>query len=362
MTGARVRPDQALILLALSENTILGTGPHGEVPAPATDVELTYDERKRLRALGGTAAIVMHYESDWSQAQIDGVQAECARLGIEVVAVTQAGFRADRQVADLAAVLAKRPGVIISIPTDPVVTADAYRAAASQGTKLVFIDNIPEGFVAGRDYVSVVAADNYGNGVVSAHLMAQALDGRGSVGMVHHDTDFFVTRQRAEAFEATIAEDYPGMRIVARRGVTGPDFAAEGRAAAARLLTDHRDLDAVWVVWDVPAIGVLAAARATGRTDLVVTTIDLGLEIAVELARGGLVKGVGAQRPYDAGVTEAQLAGYALLNKEAPPVVALPALSVTRATVQAAWDEVYRQPAPAALAAAAIPRVADPRR
>lgn len=353
MTEERVRPDQALILLALSENSISSTGPHGEQPTPATEVELTYAERKRLKALGGTAAIVMHYVSDWSRAQVEGARAECARLGIEVLAVTEAGFRPDRQVADLASVLSKRPGVIVSIPTDPVATADAYRAATAQGTKLVFIDNIPDGFVAGRDYVSVVAADNYGNGVASAHLMAQALDGRGTVGMVHHEADFFVTRQRSQAFEATIAQDYPGMRVVARHGVSGPDFSAEARAATTSLLADAPDLAAIWAVWDVPATGVLAAADAAGRGDLVVTTIDLGLDVAVELAKGGLVKGVGAQRPYDAGVIEALLAGYALLGKAAPPFVALPALPVTRSNVLTAWDKVYRRAAPEALATAA---------
>lgn len=360
MTEARMQPDQALIVLALTENTILSTGPHGESPTSATDVELTYGERKGLKQLGATAAIVMHYLSDWSQAQVEGMQAEFARLGIGVVAVTEAGFRADRQVADLESALATGPSVIISIPIDPVTTADAFRKAAAQGVKLVFIDNIPDGFVAGRDYVSVVAADNYGNGVASAHLMAQALNGRGSVGMVAHKADFFVTRQRADAFEATIAENYPGMRIVGREGVSGPDFAAEGEAAAAALLAAQPDLDAIWAVWDVPATGVLAAARAAGRTDLVVTTIDLGLDVAVELVRGGVIKGVGAQRPYDAGVTEALLAGYAILGKAAPPFVALPALPVTQGNVLAAWDEVYRRPPPETLALAGKRPGGDP--
>ncbi len=303
----------------------------------------------------------MHYVSDWSQAQVEGLQAGFARLGIEVVAVTEAGFRADRQVADLASVLAKRPDVIVSIPTDPAITAEAYRAATAQGAKLVFIDNVPDGFVAGRDYVSVVAADNYGNGVASAHLMAQALDGQGTVGMVHHQADFFVTRQRAEAFEATIAQDYPGMLVVARHGVSGPDFATDAETGVAAMLASHPDLDAIWAVWDVPAKGVLAVAHAAGRADLVVTTIDLGLDVAVELATGGLVKGVGAQRPYDAGVTEALLAGYALLGQEAPPFVALPALPVTQSNVLAAWEEVYRQPPPAALGDAARMASIDPR-
>ncbi|MGQ0609284.1 MAG: substrate-binding domain-containing protein, partial [Chloroflexota bacterium] len=258
MTEARVRPDQALVLLALNENTIRSLGPHGEPPTSARAVELTYAERKRLKQLGARAAIVMHYVSDWSQAQVEGLQAGFERLGIEVIAVTEAGFRADRQVADLASVLAKRPDVIVSIPTDPATTADAYRAATTQGVKLVFIDNVPDGSVAGRDYVSVVAADNYGNGVASAHLMAQALDGQGTVGMVHHEADFFVTRQRAEAFEATIAQDYPGMRVVARHGVTGPDFAADAETGVGAMLASHPELHAVWAVWDVPATGVLA--------------------------------------------------------------------------------------------------------
>ena len=349
MAEPRVQPDQALVLLALTENTIRSTGPHGESPTTATDVELTYAERKRLKDVGGTAAIVMHYQSDWSQAQVEGMQAEFARLGINVVAVTEAGFQSDRQVADLRSVVARRPDVIVAIPTDPVATADAFRDAAAHGVHLVFIDNVPAGFVAGRDYVSVVAADNYGNGVASAHLMAYALGGTGTVAVIEHDAEFFVTKQRAQAFEATIAQDYAAMRIVGRRGVTGPDFAAQAEAAAADLLAITPDLDAMWAVWDVPAVGVLAAARAAGRGDLVVTTVDLGLDVAVELARGGLVKGIGAQRPYDAGVTEALLAGYALLGKPAPGFVALPALSVTQGNVLGAWEEVYRRPPPEAL-------------
>lgn len=355
-----MRPDQALVLLALNENTIRSVGPHGEPPTSAMDVELTYAERKRLNERRATAAIVMHYVSDWSQAQVDGLQAGLAHLGMEVVAVTEAGFRPEQQVADLAAVLEKHPDVIVSIPTDPHLTADAYRSAAASGARLVFIDNVPDGLEAGRDYVSVVAADNAGNGVASAHLMAQALDGEGTIGMVHHDADFFVTRQRQEAFEATLADDYPGIRIVARHGVSGPDFAADAETGAAAMLAAHPDLRAIWAVWDVPATGVLAAALAAARENLVVTTIDLGLDVAVDLARGGMVKGIGAQRPHDAGVTEALLAGYAVLGKEAPPFVALPALPVTQSNVLVAWEEAYRQPPPAPLAEAARSDSAGP--
>ena len=120
------------------------------------------------------------------------------------------------------------------------------------------------------------------------------------------------------------------------------------------MLTRNADLNGIWAVWDVPAEGVINAIRTAGReNDVVVTTIDLGQNVAISLAQGGIVKGLGAQRPFDQGVTEAKLAGYGLLGKEAPPFVALPALPVTRENVLEAWQEVYHQDPPQALQDAA---------
>ena len=59
------------------------------------------------------------------------------------------------------------------------------------------------------------------------------------------------------------------------------------------------------------------------------------------MAQNGFVKGLGAQRPYDAGVVEAMLAGYGLLGKAAPAFVALPALPVSRDNLLDAWKQVY---------------------
>jgi ribose transport system substrate-binding protein len=72
-------------------------------------------------------------------------------MGVDVIAVTDAGFIAERQVANIEAVLVQNPQIIVSIPTDPVFTAAAYKKAAQQGVKLVFMDNVPNGLEAGKE-------------------------------------------------------------------------------------------------------------------------------------------------------------------------------------------------------------------
>ncbi len=333
--------------LAEIQQKPLSKGPHGEDPSPASSVTLTPEELDKIKGLKAKAAIVMHYAgNDWSQAQVAGLKAQFAKMGIDVIAVTDAGFKPEKQVADIETVLAQKPQIIVSIPTDPVSTASAYKKASQQGVKLVFMDNVPKGMEAGKDYVSVVSADNAGNGAVAAHLMAKFLKGKGQIGLVYHAADFFVTRQRYDAFKKTITEDYPAIKIVEEQGIGGPDFSGDGEKAASAILTSHRGVNGIWAVWDVPAEGVISAARSAGKDDLIMTCCDLGLNVAIDMAQNGFVKGLGSQRPYDQAMTEALLAGYGLLGKQAPAYVALPALPVTRDNLLEAWKEVYHAEAP----------------
>ena len=342
---------------ALEELTssVLSLGPNGEAPAGFESTELTADEVAQIQAAGLTAAIVMHYAgNDWSSAQIEGLKDEFARLGIEVVAVTDADFKPEKQVSDIETVMALNPDIIISIPTDPVATSAAYKKAAAAGIKLVFMDNVPADMVGGTDYVSVVSADNMGNGAASAHLMAKALNGQGKIGLIYHDADFFVTAQRYQGFKDVLSQ-YPGIEVVEEKGIGGPDFAGDAQAAATALLTKYPDIDGLWGVWDVPAEGMMAAAREAGRLDLKIATQDLGTNVAIQLAKNELIIGLGAQRPYDQGVAEARLAAAASIGKTGLPVfVALGALPVSHENVLEAWKTVYSVDAPSSVSSAYV--------
>ena len=49
----------------------------------------------------------------------------------------------------------------------------------------------------------------------------KALEGAGRIGLVYHAADFFVTKQRYDGFKATIASDYPNIKIVLSGHVGG---------------------------------------------------------------------------------------------------------------------------------------------
>lgn len=304
----------------------------------ATSLSLTGAEIEKLKAGNYTAAISFHYSgNDWSTSQQKGLEDTFNSFGIDIVAVTDANFNPETQVSDIETIMAKDPDIIISIPTDPNATKDVFKRASDAGIKLVFMDNVPNEFKAGVDYVSCVSADNYGNGIVAADLIGEKLNGKGKIGVVYYDADFFVTNQRLEAFETTMSEKYPNIEIVSKMGFQDPNTCD---VIGDAMITRYPTINAIFAHWDVPCEGVLSALRAANRDDIYLSTIDLGNNISKEIALGNVL-GLGAQLPYDQGVAEATLAAYALLGKEAPAYVAVPAKRVDSSNILEAYKDVY---------------------
>lgn len=328
----------------LPDNPVMSTGPLGEQATSAKTLSLTAAEVDKIKAGNYTAAISFHYSgNDWSNAQARALQETFEKMGIEVLAITDAQFKPEKQVSDIETIMALNPDIIVSIPVDPTATAPAYKRAAEAGIKIVFMDNVPANMKPGIDYVSVVSADNYGNGVVSAEIMGEVLNGKGKIGMIFHDADYFVTRQRAQGFEDTIKKEFPNIEIVTRGGFVDPNDSA---GVASAMITRYPYLDGIWVNWDVPAESTISILRSSGINDIVITTCDLGENVAINMAQGGMVKGIGAQIPYWQGVAEAIIAGYSLLGKDAAPYYAVPALKVTRDNLLEAWKIAYNTEPP----------------
>ena len=306
-------------------------GPGGEDAVASSVIGLSAEEVGSVRSGGYTAALLWHTAGAFTDAVSQGARDAFANLGIEVIAETNASFDATQQANDVETVLALDPDVIVSLVIDPVSGAEAFRPAVDAGVQLVFLSNVPEGYVQGQDYVGTVTDDLAAMGVTAANLLADALGGEGKVGFIFHDAPYYVTNQRDQAFKDWLGAAYPGIEIVVEQGLADPAAAEEITAA---MLTRNPDLDGLYVPWSAgPADGALAALRAAGANDVALVTLDLDTNVSLDMVEGGNVVGIAADEAYELGRTMAVEGAYGLLGKQAPPFVVVPAIAVTSANI-----------------------------
>jgi ribose transport system substrate-binding protein len=325
-------------------------GPNGEVPTSYTAVKIAAADMSLLKGKNYKAAILMHTTSDFSTALIAGAKKVFDELGVQVVAVTDAEMDPKKQRTDLETVLALKPNIIISLVIDPVSGAVAFKPAVQQGVKLVFISNAPQGYKAGKEYAGIVTDDLFGMGQSAAELMADSIGGKGDVAVIHHAASYYVTNQRDSAVKTVLAR-YPNIKVVADKGIANPN---DGEVIASAILTQNPTVKAIYAPWDAIAEGVTAAARAAGRKDVKVITMDLGAANALDMVKGGNVAGIVSDLPYDMGKTLATMGALSLLNKPTPAFVTVDAIKVTPKNLASQWQKaLYRQPPEAVVKALA---------
>ncbi|MDR4949383.1 substrate-binding domain-containing protein [Neobacillus cucumis] len=328
-----------------ASNTIVSSGPYGEKAIGANEIQITKEQMAKIKAGDFTAAIAMGFlGDDWSAQQLAGLKSEFKKLGIKVIAETNANFKDTTQISDLETIKAKKPNILISIPLNAQTTARTYKAIADSGTKIVFMDQPAEGMKAGKDYVSVVSADSFGLGMNIADELAKAIGGKGDVAALYYAPDFYVTNQRYEGFAARLKAKYPDINLIAVQGFQDPNKTQE---VAGALLTRYPKLKGMYASWDVPAMGALAAARVAGKTpeEFKVVNENLGNEVALAMANNDFIAGIGSQRPFDQGVAEARQAALAIIGAETHPYVAVPSLAVNRSNLEKSYQEIYHKDA-----------------
>lgn len=318
--------------------------PDGAPASPATALTFTDEELATLKAGGFKAGIAMQaLDSPWNTLQVEALTKTLGEYGIDVVAVTDAKQSPTAQADHLDGMVAQGVDLIFSVPIDPQGQAETYQRVSQSGVKIVFMDNVAYGMAPGKDYVTVVASDNEQNAVFATDEMIAAMGGSGKVALMTYIQEaYYSIAARVAGFEKSV-KAHPGVEVVAREKFTQPREVFDKIIA---VLTAHPDLKGVFAVWGDPAMQAIAGAESIGRTDLVVTTNDLGPDSALYVARDQIIA-IGAQLPYDLGIAEAQAGAAALLGKDVPPYVSLPSLRVKKVNLLSALKQVTKQDAPA---------------
>jgi ribose transport system substrate-binding protein len=328
-----------------SGTAVFGISPSGEQAGSITDVQLTEEEKARIRNGNYTAAFCYHQlDNQVNRSKIAATRAILEDLNIKVLSVTDANSSPDKLVTDLETTLSLKPDVLFSMPYDPDVTAAVYRRYVDAGIKIVFMENIPTGFSYEKgDYITMTNSDSYGNGKYAADIMAREIGYEGDVAMVFFDAVFFTTNERDRAFRETMARSYPSIKIVGEYGFANIDVVG---ASADALFAAHPNVKGVYASWDIPAEDVMASAQAHGRNDLVVTAVDLGDNSATIIARNGMLRGVGNPKAVETGTIEGLAAGCGLIGKKIPAYIVSASQPVARDNILDAYKICFDAPTP----------------
>ncbi len=327
----------------------IGRGPRGEIAESPEILALSDSEIKRIQSGSYTAAISFHYSGTaWARLHEKGIKDVFGELGIRVLAVTDAHFNPELQITQHESILAMRPDILISIPADETITAQSYRDIVNAGTKLVLINTVPHGFDK-EDYVTCVSVNERENGQLAGRILGQYLteNKKKKIGLLIHGASFFATSQRDMAVNQVISEEFPDLEIVASE-----PFLKESKAfdTCYEMIKRHPEIEGLYVSWEGPALAALHALHALQREDIGVVTADLDRDVAFNMAMGGPIKGISAQRPYDQGRAMALSAANALLGKPIPSFIGVSPYQVTPENLLNKWQEILRERAPAELA------------
>lgn len=290
-------------------------------------------------------AVVLHTTtSDWSKQELAGIASTLGLHSAALVEVVDCNFDVDLKIAALTRLAREPVDAVISIPIGNARVAAAHRALTQSGRKLVLLDNAPTGMLPGADYASVVSTDNFGLGQSCAAMLSPHIPADGAAGILGYGIDFFATHEREIAFRKWMATHRSDVTLVRER------FAElDGAGPAALAMVDKTPgLSGIFAVWDVPAMKAVRALSQQGL-DIPITTVDLGNDVALEMARHGMIKGVGAQMPCDQGSAAARVTLAALLGLPVPPWVALAGREVTPFDVVEAYQVIWHLPAPKAI-------------
>ena len=336
-------------LVVRSSTAGIGRGPFGEKAEHADLLVLSENEKDRIREKNFTAAISFHYTGKaWMRLQEMGIRKVFDELGIPVIAVTDAHFDPELQCRQLESIKYLKPDILISIPVDARATADAFKEMTDSGIRLVLITNIPDGLTP-KDYISCISVNEHSHGSNMGRGLGEYMQKHGlkNAGIFRHGAkDFYATRQRDTAAEQVLLEEYPDIRICGY-----VDFLSEGEVYRKTLefLRHHPETEALYVSWDGPALQAIEALNEAGRSDIAVVTGDLDYAVAMNMAKGGAVKMLSAQCPYEQGEAIALAAANGLLGKEVPSFIGVEPIGIRQDNLLKNWRKVFHEDPPSEL-------------
>lgn len=249
-----------------------------------------------------------------------GVRAAEKDLGIEVVwngAASETDYARQVQIVD--SMISRRvDGIAVAATERRILLASIERAMAAKIPVVVFDSGVDT-----QNITSFIATNNREGGAMGARELANAIGGRGDVGLLMHAPGSTSTMDRETGFEETLAKEFPGVRIATRQ--YSMSDRAKGRAAAENMLTANPNLAGIFASAEPGSVGAALAIKARERVDKVKLVTFDSSDTLLDDCRAGVIQAMVVQDPFQIGYQAVKTVMDALDGKTPPAHIDLPA-------------------------------------
>ncbi len=193
---------------------------------------------------------------------------------------------------------------IVLAPCDRKSLVPPVEGAIKRGIPVVIIDSgleLPDSIQQSDRYLGYVATDNRQGGVEAAKRIIELLKGKEhpKVLMIRYQTGSESTEQREAGFRDTIRK-VASIELIVPEDEAGATVES-AQQVAERILSDHKDLDGIFVPNESSTTGVLRALEGLNRVGQVkLVGFDANADL-VSALQAGKLHGLVLQDPFDMG-------------------------------------------------------------
>jgi ribose transport system substrate-binding protein len=324
--------------------------PNGNLGVNYKDIVLTAEEQMKLKEKADsgtpfTAILAWHMvASQFNTLQRQSTKDILEKFGVKVIGESDAGWDAEKHIANLQTHIEQKPDLIVSIPVSEKPEAEIYTKMAEAGIKSITIDLFPFGLTSNQ-VQGFVTTNERGNGYTAGEYLGNLLGGAGNVATEKLAFYHYCTLERVIGATEALTTQFPDIKIVEAAETPGSDISYQDVADS--IIAKHPDLNGVFAFYDYPALSVAIAAKNAGLdpAKFHITTTDLNEISAIEMLSEGYIKEISASDPYAMGVTAAILGLKALLGEPGAPFVSVQGFAITKDNVIDAFETFNRQAA-----------------
>ncbi len=193
----------------------------------------------------------------------EALEAATTSIGADLI-ITDAHHDVAKQVSDVEDMVQRGIDILLLNPTDSVGIETAVLEAHQAGVTTIAIDAQAKGPVDG-----FVGSKNYDAGYKACHYLGKALDGKGQVAILD-GIPVVPILQRVKGCTAAL-DEFPDVTVVDKQN--GRQDRTQAMTVTENLIQAHPDLDGLFSVNDIGALGALIAIDASGK-DIKMVSVD----------------------------------------------------------------------------------------